>query len=100
MKSSFICHTCQKKIVRKQDLITATLYLRIYSFHQNCFKQQLFVSRFVPVNTLFGLYLVLYTFIIGSILVVTEPSIIWLVFLIPILYRLISYYYIERHFCK
>ncbi|MED1564610.1 permease [Bacillus paramycoides] len=101
MQPPFICHICKKRIVRKQDLITATWYFRFYLFHNICFKQQkLFTSRFIPINTLFSFFLIIYGLIAGSILMFTEPSIIWLIFLIPILYRLLSYYYVERYFSK
>ncbi|MGZ9782558.1 permease [Bacillus sp. IT-79MI2] len=98
MKPPFICHKCQKKIVRKQDLITTIFYIRIYLFHNTCFSQQFFFSSFIPINTLFGAYFIWYTLAIGSVLTITEPSIIWIFFLLPALYRFISYYYIERHF--
>lgn len=55
MQPPFICHTCKKRIVRKKDLIIATSYFRFYLFHSDCFKrQQVFISRFIPVNTLFN----------------------------------------------
>lgn len=98
MKPTFICHKCQKKIVRKQDLITTIFYVRIYLFHNTCFSQQFFFSSFIPINTLFGVYFIWYTLAIGAILTITEPSVIWIIFLVPVLYRFISYYYIERHF--
>ncbi|RAN88340.1 permease [Bacillus sp. SRB_28] len=100
MQPPFICHKCKKRIMRKQDLITATWYFRLYLFHYTCFKQQLLISRFIPINTLFVFFLIVYGLIAGSILMITEPSIIWLVFSIPILYRFLSYYYIERYFSK
>ncbi|MEN1935823.1 permease [Paenibacillus sp. 102] len=98
MRTTFICHKCQKKIIRKQDLITTMFYIRIYLFHNTCFGQQFFFSSFLPINTLFGIYFILYTLVVGSILTITEPSVIWIFFLTPALCRLISYYYIERHF--
>ncbi|HHT7239337.1 MULTISPECIES: permease [Bacillus] len=101
MQPPFICHTCKKRIARKKDLITSTWHFRFYLFHNTCFKnQQLFVSRFIPINTLFGFFLIIYGLIVGSILMFTEPSIVWLIFLLPILYRFFSYYYVERFFCK
>lgn len=88
-----------KRIVRKKDLITATWYFRFYLFHSDCFKrQQVFISRFLPVNTLFNFFLIIYGLIFGSILMITEPSIIWLTFFFPIFYRFLSYYYVERFF--
>ncbi|PEO26417.1 permease [Bacillus wiedmannii] len=99
MQPPFICHTCKKRIARKKDLITATSYFRFYLFHSDCFKrQQVFISRFIPVNTLFNFFLIIYGLIFGSMLMITEPSIIWVVFLFPILYRFLSYYYVERFF--
>ncbi|HDR4561445.1 permease [Bacillus cereus] len=99
MQPPFICHICKKRIARKKDLITATLYFRLYIFHNDCFKRkQVFISQFIPVNTLFNFFLIIYGLIFGSILMMTEPSIIWLIFLFPILYRLFSYYYVERFF--
>lgn len=81
MQPPFICHTCKKRIVRKKDLITATWYFRFYLFHSDCFKrQQVFISRFLPVNTFFNFFLIIYGLIFGSILMITEPSIIWLTF--------------------
>ena len=75
-----------KRIVRKKDLITATWYFRFYLFHSDCFKrQQVFISRFLPVNTLFNFFLIIYGLIFGSILMITEPSIIWLTFFFPFL---------------
>ncbi|MFY0144399.1 permease [Bacillus cytotoxicus] len=100
MQPTFICHKCQKKIVRKQDLLTTMLYVRIYLFHNTCFSQQFFFSRFIPINTVLGLYFTWYTFAVGIILTITEPSVIWIFFLIPTLYRFMSYYYIERHFWR
>ncbi|MGE7884061.1 permease [Bacillus sp. NPDC094077] len=101
MQSSYICHACNKRIARKKDLITATWYFRFYLFHNNCFKQQqLLISRFIPINTLFGFFLIIYGLIVGSILMITEPSIIWFVFLLPTFYRFLSYYYVERFFSK
>ncbi|WP_434166653.1 permease [Bacillus thuringiensis] len=101
MQPPFICHTCKKRIARKKDLITATWYFRLYLFHSNCFKQQqLFTSCFLPINTLFAFFLIIYVLIVGSILMIVEPSIIWLIFLFPILYRFLSYYYVERFFSK
>ncbi|MCQ6360207.1 MULTISPECIES: permease [Bacillus] len=101
MRPPFICHTCKKRIVRKKDIITTTRYFRFYLFHNCCFKQQqLFASCFIPMNTLLSFFLITYGLIVGSILMFTEPSIIWLIFLLPILYRFLSYYYIERFFCK
>ncbi|PFL18979.1 permease [Bacillus cereus] len=101
MQPPFICHTCKKRITRKKDLIISTRYFRFYLFHNACFKkQQLFVSRFIPINTLFSFFLITYGLIAGIILTFTEPSIIWLIFLLPILYRFLSYYYVERFFSK
>ncbi|ADY21388.1 permease [Bacillus thuringiensis serovar finitimus] len=101
MQPPFICHTCKKRITRKKDLITTTWYFRFYVFHSDCFKrQQVFLSRFIPVNTLINFFLIIYGLIVGSILMTVEPSIIWLVFLLPILYRFLSYYYVERFFSK
>ncbi|KEK24996.1 hypothetical protein [Bacillus gaemokensis] len=97
MKPPFICHICKKRIARKQNLITAILYIRIYLFHTSCFSRLFFPSRFIPINTLFGVYFIWYTLATGIILIVTEQSIIWIVFLAPSLYRFISYYMIERH---
>ncbi|MEM5640062.1 permease [Bacillus toyonensis] len=97
MQPPFICHTCRKRITRKKDLITTTRYFHFYLFHNSCFKQQqLFIPRFIPMNTLFCFFLIIYGLIVGSILMLTEPSIIWLIFLLPILYRFLSYYYVER----
>ncbi|KAA0766103.1 permease [Bacillus sp. SH5-2] len=99
MRPPFICHICKKRITRKKDLITATRYLRLYLFHSDCFKRkQVFISRFIPVNTLFNSFLIIYGLIFGSLLMITEPSIIWLIFLLPILYRFLSHYYVERFF--
>ncbi|PGB06429.1 permease [Bacillus toyonensis] len=99
MQPPFICHTCRKRIIRKKDLITTTRYFHFYLFHNSCFKQQqLFIPRFIPMNTLFCFFLIIYGLIVGSILMLTEPSIIWLIFLLPILYRFLSYYYVERFF--
>ncbi|PQZ54014.1 MULTISPECIES: permease [Bacillus] len=99
MKPPFICHKCKKKIVGKKDLTIATWYFRFYLFHNICFyQQQLFASRFVPINTLFCFFLIIYGLIAGSILMITEPSIIWLIFSAPIVYRFLSYYYVERFF--
>ncbi|PES96243.1 permease [Bacillus cereus] len=101
MRPPFICHTCKKRITRKKDLIITTRYFHFYLFHNNCFKQQqLFISHFIPLNTLFFIFLIMYGLIVGSILMITEPSIIWLVFLLPISYRFLSYYYVERFFSK
>ncbi|WP_142331854.1 permease [Bacillus toyonensis] len=99
MQPPFICHTCRKRITRKKDLITTTRYFHFYLFHNSCFKQQqLFIPRFITMNTLFCFFLIIYGLIVGSILMLTEPSIIWLIFLLPILYRFLSYYYVERFF--
>ncbi|MGE6536624.1 permease [Bacillus luti] len=99
MLPPFICHTCQKRITRKKDLIITTRYFYLYLFHNNCFKQQqLFISHFIPLNTLFNFFLIIYGLIFGSILMITEPSIIWLIFLFPISYRFLSYYCVERFF--
>ncbi|PEU81522.1 permease [Bacillus anthracis] len=99
MRPPFICHTCKQRIARKKDLITAARYFRLYVFHSDCFKQQqVFLSRFIPVNTLFNFFLIIYGLTFGSLLMLTEPSIIWLIFLLPILYRFLSFYYVERFF--
>ncbi|PGB04710.1 permease [Bacillus toyonensis] len=101
MQPPFICHTCRKRITRKKDLITTTRYFHFYLFHNSCFKkQQLFIPRFIPMNTLFCFFLIIYGLIVGSILMLTGPSIIWLIFLLPILYRFLSYCYVERFFSK
>ncbi|HHT7190764.1 TPA: permease [Bacillus cereus] len=101
MQQHFICHRCKKRIVKKKDLITAIRYFRFYLFHNSCFKQQqLLFSHFIPVNTLLNLFLILYGLIVGSILVIIERSALSLVFLFPILYRFLSYYYVERFFSK
>ncbi|RWS44268.1 permease [Bacillus mycoides] len=101
MQPPFICHTCKKRIARKKDIITTTRYFRFYLFHNSCFKQQqLLASCFIPMNTLLSFFLITYGLIVGSILMFTEPSIIWLIFLLPILYRFLSYYYVERFFSK
>ncbi|MCI0764302.1 permease [Bacillus sp. TL12] len=98
MRPTFICHKCKKTITRKQDLVTTMFYIRIYLFHNTCFNQQVFFSSFIPINTLFGAYFIWYTLAIGSILTISDPSVIWIFFLVPTLYHFISYYYIERHF--
>ncbi|HHL3303304.1 TPA: permease [Bacillus cereus] len=101
MRPPFICHTCKKRITRKKYLITTTWYFRFYVFHIDCFKrQQVFISRFIPVNTLINFFLIIYGLIVGSILMTAEPSFIWLIFLLPISYRFLSYYYVERFFSK
>ncbi|MCP1163344.1 permease [Bacillus sp. 1813sda1] len=99
MQPPFICHICKKRIARKKDLITAARYCRMYVFHSDCFKrQQVCIPRFIPMNTLFNFFLIIYGLIFGSILMITEPSIILVIFLFPILYRFLSYYYVERFF--
>ncbi|MDH4422278.1 MULTISPECIES: permease [Bacillus] len=99
MRPPFICHTCKKRIVRKKDIITTTRYFQFYLFHNSCFKQQqLYASYFIPINTLFNFFLIIYGLIVGSILMITTPSIIWLIVLLPISYRFLSYYYVERFF--
>ena len=96
---SSVIHAKKESLERKKDIITAARYFRLYVFHSDCFKQQqMFLSRFIPVNTLFNFFLIIYGLTFGSLLMLTEPSIIWLIFLLPILYRFLSFYYVERFF--
>lgn len=97
------CFLCNKHIEQKRDLVTAALFLYIHTYHGHCFEQHLLkfkypFSKIFPLNTLFGTLFTCYTLCIGTVLFITEPSIIWGTFFFPVMYRCISYWKIERYF--
>ncbi|PEZ02184.1 permease [Bacillus sp. AFS018417] len=105
MKNYIRCYKCKKCIYRKRDLVTVALFFQILTYHGCCFEQELHelrfpLSKFLPLNTLFGKFLSSYTLCIGFILLLTDPSVFWLSMLcfLPIFYRFFSYWYIERYF--
>lgn len=103
MKRHLKCSFCKKYIEEKRNLVTTAFFLDLRVFHGYCFEKQLLkfkypFSNIFPINTLFGTLFTCYTFCIGIILLITEPSIIWSTFFFPFLYRLISYWKIERYF--
>ena len=96
MQPPFICHTCKKELRERKILLlphgtSAFMYFIVIVLNDSKFYLTIY-----PVNTLINFFLIIYGLIVGSILMTVEPSIIWLVFLLLILYRFLSYYYVER----
>lgn len=82
----------ERKILLLPHDTSACIYFTVIALS----NKEVFISRFIPVNTLINFFLIIYGLIVGSILMTAEPSFIWLIFLLPILYRFLSYYYVER----
>ncbi|RIW33974.1 hypothetical protein D3H55_10260 [Bacillus salacetis] len=108
MSKEIYCDACQKQIKVRDDLITATIMFEVAPFHENCYgtsikgAKTLFISN-EPINGFAGSAFTVFSVIIAILWAVfTEDAMRWvsLLALIPVVYRLFSYFRYERHLEK
>lgn len=102
-KSLVICEKCSDVIESKDELITTTLIFAVVPYHERCFANdlkgaKLFFLDNYPLNGFSGNFFFILSIIIGLLLLIfTENKWFSALALIPIAYRMYSYFFYERH---
>ena len=98
-----ICEKCNGVVESGEDLVTTTLFLPVVAYHEDCFVDHLkgsrgFILSGVPINGLYSNITTILCVILAIISLVFFESMAILFFasLIPISYRLYSYFIYER----
>ncbi|QDP41173.1 hypothetical protein [Radiobacillus deserti] len=105
MSKTIYCDKCLKEIKVRDDLVTSTLLFEVIPYHEDCYTKDLkgIKTLFLdnqPLNGFSGNVLFFLAIIIAiGWIVIAEGSLKWLSLLaiVPIGYRLYSYYNFERY---
>lgn len=104
MSKKIFCENCKKEIRSKSELITVTSFFTVVPYHEICYSSDLrsikmfFISN-QPMNGITGtIYAVICLFLTIGLPIYLQGPFKWLAVLtvIPIIYRLYSYFAIEK----
>lgn len=101
MEKVVICNKCHYLIEKKEHLITSTYLFEVVPYHEECFvkdikgKKSLFVSN-QPLNGFSGNISAIFSLFVSIGLLAGEYKIFSVIALIPVFYRLYSYFTFER----
>lgn len=95
------CEKCSKEIKFRGDLVTATLFFVIVAYHEDCYVKDLKGFRGLlldnqPLNGFSGNFLFIMSILVGIGFSFGSMKWVSIVALIPIVYRLFSFYMFER----
>lgn len=108
MSKEIYCDFCSKQIKLRDDLITASMMLEVVPFHEGCYgsnikgAKTLFISN-EPINGFAGSFLAIISLILAVLWVIfSEGSMrfVAIAALVPVTYRIYSYFKYERHLEK
>ncbi|GAA0362948.1 hypothetical protein [Bacillus horti] len=97
------CEKCRVPIRSKEELVTSSFFFLIATYHDRCFSQEIkgLISAFLswPINGIQGNLTAIFASIafIVMLLIPEVPIIIKLGILVPILMRVASWTFFERH---
>jgi hypothetical protein len=108
LAKTIYCDKCLKEIKIRSDLVTSTLFFEVIPYHEDCYAKDLkgaksFFLNNQPLNGFSGNFGVVVTVIIAFVWFFNAEG--WaklssLLALLPLSYRLYSYFYYERHLEK
>ncbi|UOQ45170.1 hypothetical protein MUN89_04240 [Halobacillus salinarum] len=104
MQEGVYCRRCSRQIKTKDNLVVAGVLFVMVPYHKECFAKELrgpavlFINN-QPINSWVGNLLTLLGLLLfAGVLLFVEGLAKWLslLFLLPVIYRLLAYYLFER----
>lgn len=108
LPKTIYCDMCTKEIKVRDDLVTATLLFEVVPYHEECYAKDLKGAKTIfldnqPLNGFSGnlfFFLSIILAIVWSLIAENELKWLSLLALIPVGYRLYSYFIYERNIEK
>lgn len=99
------CEKCSKEIKFRGDLVTATLFFVIVAYHEDCYVKDLkgFRGLFLdnqPLNGFPGNFLFVAAVLVSIGFAFGSMKWVSIIALLPVLYRIYSYFRFERNLEK
>ena len=101
MSKAVYCEKCSKEIEFRGDLVTATIFFVVVAYHEDCYVKELkgFRGLFLdnqPLNGFSGNFLFAMAVLVGIGFAFGSLKWVSIIAVIPVLYRLFSFYKFER----